>query len=60
MNNIPAGYDENGVRNGTGKWEDMEDGEVSNCCGAKVEGSNGETGRCSECKEGCGVVKLTK
>ena len=32
--------------------------EVSNCCGARVEGSNGETGRCSECKEGCAVIKL--
>lgn len=29
--------------------------EVSNCCGASVWGSNGVTGRCSECKEGCGV-----
>ena len=29
--------------------------EVSNCCGARVLGSNGTTGRCSECFEGCGV-----
>jgi len=28
---------------------------VSNCCGAKVWGSNGVTGRCSACGEGCGV-----
>jgi len=29
--------------------------EVSNCCGAKVIGSNGFIGRCSDCGEGCGV-----
>lgn len=29
--------------------------EVSNCCGARVIGSNGVTGRCSDCGEGCGV-----
>ena len=24
MNNIPAGYDENGVRSGNGKWEELK------------------------------------
>ena len=28
----------------------------SNCCGAKIDGLNASgIGRCSECKEGCGV-----
>ena len=30
--------------------------ELSNCCGAKIDGLNASgIGRCSECKEGCGV-----
>ena len=30
--------------------------ELSNCCGAKIDGLNASgIGICSECKEGCGV-----
>lgn len=36
--NIPAGYDENGVRNGTGKWNDKDniesDSETCEFCGS--------------------------
>lgn len=31
MINIPAGYDENGVRAGVGKWEEQEERECLRC-----------------------------
>ena len=41
---------------------DTEEGEeelLSNCCGAKIDGLNASgIGRCSECKEGCGVEEV--
>ena len=33
--------------------------ELSNCCGAKIDGLNASgIGRCSECGEGCGVERV--
>jgi hypothetical protein len=39
----------------------MKDKElVSNCCGARIDGFNGDNmGRCSECGEGCGMETVT-
>lgn len=56
MSNIPAGYDEDGVRSGDGRLINYEDG--SNCCGARVINPSSEgLGRCEECGENCVVEK---
>lgn len=30
---------------------------LSDCCGASIDGFNGEIGKCRDCKEGCGIMK---
>lgn len=46
--NIPAGYDENGVRNGTGEWHDEED-ECPNCGSRNIFYNSSDELICDNC-----------
>lgn len=60
MKNIPKGYDENGIRSGTGKWESPR----CHRCGIKLEdidsvrvGKLGDQKElCEVCAEDMGVI----